>query len=74
MGFLPKIAAEAAGLASLDFGPIITALTNSVTPANIITLVASIVAFGIPFVFMWFGMRKVIKIFRSAVMGGRITV
>lgn len=65
---------SATGLASLDFGPIITALTNSVTPANIITLVASIVAFGIPFVFMWFGMRKVIKIFRSAVMGGRITV
>ncbi len=62
------------GLASLDFSPIITALTSAVTPAQIITLVASIVAFGIPFVFMWFGMRKVIKIFRSAVMGGRITV
>lgn len=62
------------GLGSLDFGPIITALTSAVTPANIISLVASIVAFGIPFVFMWFGMRKVIKIFRSAVMGGRITV
>ena len=64
----------AKGLASLDFSPIIDALTSSVTPANIITLVASIVAFGIPFVFMWFGMRKVIKIFRSAVMGGKITV
>ena len=62
------------GLGTLDFSPIITALTSAVTPAQIITLVASIVAFGIPFVFMWFGMRKVIKIFRSAVMGGRITV
>lgn len=62
------------GLAALDFSPIVTALTSAVTPAQIITLVASIVAFGIPFVFMWFGMRKVIKIFRSAVMGGRITV
>lgn len=62
------------GMASLDFSPIITALTSAVTPANIISLVASIVAFGIPFVFMWFGMRKVLKIFRSAVMGGRITV
>ena len=59
---------------SLDFQPIITALTSAVTPADIITLVASIVAFGIPFILMWFGMRKVIKIFRSAVMGGRITV
>lgn len=66
--------AAATGLASLDFSPIITALTSAVTPAQIITLVASIVAFGIPFVFMWFGMRKVIKIFRSAVMGGKITV
>lgn len=59
---------------TLDFSPVITALTSAVTPAQIISLVASIVAFGIPFVFMWFGMRKVIKIFRSAVMGGRITV
>lgn len=64
----------ATGLAALDFSPIVTALTSAVTPAQIITLVASIVAFGIPFVFMWFGMRKVVKIFRSAVMGGRITV
>lgn len=59
---------------TLDFSPVITALTTAVTPGQIITLVASIVAFGIPFVFMWFGMRKVVKIFRSAVMGGRITV
>lgn len=58
----------------LDFSPVITSLTTAVTPAQIITLVSSIIAFGIPFVFMWFGMRKVIKIFRSAVMGGRITV
>lgn len=59
---------------TLDFSPVITSLTTAVTPAQIITLVSSIIAFGIPFVFMWFGMRKVIKIFRSAVMGGRITV
>ena len=62
------------GMADLNFTPVITALTSAVTPTQIISLVASIVAFGIPFVFMWFGMRKVIKIFRSAVMGGRITV
>ena len=64
----------ATGLASLDFSPVITALTSSVTPANIITLLASVIAFGIPFVFMWFGIRKVIKIFRNAVMGGSIVV
>ncbi len=62
------------GLAGLDFSPIITALTSAVTPAQIISLLASVVAFGIPFVFMWFGIRKVIKIFRNAVMGGSIVV
>ena len=64
----------ATGLAGLDFEPVISALTNAVTPAQIITLLASVIAFGIPFVFMWFGIRKVIKIFRSAVMGGSIVV
>lgn len=62
------------GLGTLDFGPVITALTSAVTPAQIISLLASVIAFGIPFVFMWFGIRKVIKIFRSAVMGGSIVV
>ena len=61
-------------MSDLDFSPVITALTTAVTPTQIITLVSSVIAFGIPFVFMWFGLRKVIKIFRSAVMGGHITV
>lgn len=65
---------EVVSMADLDFSPVITALTTAVTPTQIITLLASVIAFGIPFVFMWFGIRKVIKIFRSAVMGGRITV
>lgn len=62
------------GMAGLDFTPVITALTSAVTPTQIITLVAGLIAFGIVYVFMWFGIRKIVKIFRSAVMGGRITV
>lgn len=58
----------------LDFSPIITSLTGAVTTGDIVGLLAKIIAFGIPFVFMWFGIRKVIKIFKSAVMGGKIVV
>ncbi len=61
-------------IASLDLSPVTEALTSSVTPGDIITLLASIITFGLPFIFMWFAIRKVIKIFRSAVMGGHITV
>lgn len=65
---------EVASMADLDFDPVIIALTSAVTPTQIITLLAGLIAFGIVYVFMWFGVRKVVKIFRSAVMGGRITV
>lgn len=65
---------EVVSMADLDFDPVITALTSAVTPTQIITLLAGLIAFGIVYVFMWFGVRKVVKIFRSAVMGGRITV
>jgi hypothetical protein len=61
-------------IANIDLSPVITALTSAITPAQIINLLASIVAFGLPFVLMWFGVRKVIKIFKSAVMKGKITV
>ena len=62
------------GMGELDFNPVINALTSAVTPTQIITLIAGLIAFGIVYVFMWFGIRKIVKIFRSAVMGGRITV
>lgn len=61
-------------IANIDLSPVTTALTSAITPAQIIGLLASIVGFGLPFVLMWFGVRKVIKIFKSAVMKGKITV
>ena len=71
---MENVVEEVVGMAELDFSPVVTALTSAVTPTQIITLLGSIIACGIVYVFMWFGVRKVIKIFRSAVMGGRITV
>lgn len=59
---------------TLDFDPVITSLTGAVTPTQILALLASIIAVGIPFVMMWFGVRKIVKIFKSAVMKGKITV
>lgn len=58
----------------IDFSPVTTALTSAVTPADILSLLGNIIGFGIPFVLMWFGVRKVVKIFKSAVMKGKITV
>ena len=53
--------------------PLSTALTSSITPAQIVDLLASIIGVGMTFVLMWFGVRKLISIFRKAVTKGKIS-
>lgn len=53
--------------------PLSTALTSSITPAEIVALLASIIGVGMTFVLMWFGVRKLISIFRKAVTKGKIS-
>lgn len=53
--------------------PITTALTSSITPAQIVAILASIVGVGMSFVLMWFGVRKLISIFKKAVTKGKIS-
>ena len=53
--------------------PLKTALTSSITPAEIVTVLASIIGVGMTFVLMWFGVRTLISIFRKAVTKGKIS-
>lgn len=53
--------------------PVSTALTTSITPAQIVTILAGIIGVGMTFVLMWFGVRKLISIFRKAVTKGKIS-
>lgn len=54
--------------------PLQDALTGSITPAQIVTVLAGIIGVGMAFVLMWFGVRKLISIFRKAVTKGKISV
>lgn len=54
--------------------PLQTALTSSITPAQIVAVLAGIIGVGMTFVLMWFGIRKLISIFRKAVTKGKISV
>lgn len=65
---------ENAASNALDFSAISTALTTAVTPAQIITIIAGIIGVGMTFVLMWFGIRKLVSIFRKAVTKGKISV
>ena len=52
--------------------PLSDALVASITPTQLITILASIVGVGMAFVLMWFGARKLKQIFTNAVTKGKI--
>lgn len=54
--------------------PLQTALVSSITPAQIVTVLAAIIGVGMAFVLMWFGVRKLVSIFKKAVTKGKISV
>lgn len=54
--------------------PLQEALVSSITPAQIVAVLAAMVGVGMTFVLMWFGVRKLISIFRKAVTKGKISV
>lgn len=58
--------------ASLDFTPITGALTEAVTPSDIIAVIAKVIVIGIPFVIAWFGFRFLWSKFRGAVTRGKM--
>lgn len=54
--------------------PLMDSLVSSITPAQIIGVLASIIGVGMTFVLMWFGARKLVSIFKKAVTKGKISV
>lgn len=54
--------------------PLQTALVASITPGQIVTVLASMIGVGMAFVLMWFGVRKLVSIFKKAVTKGKISV
>lgn len=64
---------EGAGNA-IDFTAYITALTSTITPAQVLTVLASVVGVGMVFFLMWLGVRKATRGFTTAVATGRIRI
>ena len=58
--------------ANIDFTGFITALTGAITPAQVLTILASVVGVGFTFFLMWLGVRKAISSFTTAVAKGKI--
>lgn len=62
------------GAATIDFSAFITALTSSITAAEVLTVLASVVGVGMTFFLMWLGVKKAVRSFTTAVSTGRIRI
>lgn len=59
---------------AINYDGFITALTGSITPAEVLTVLASVVGVGMTFFLMWLGVRKAVRAFTSAVASGKIRI
>ena len=59
---------------AIDFSSYITALTATITPAQVLTVLGSVVGVGMVFFLMWLGVRKATRGFTTAVATGRIRI
>lgn len=63
-----------AAVSSIDFSAFKTALVGTITPAQVLTVLASVVGVGMTFFLMWLGVKKLVRGFTSAVQNGRIRI
>lgn len=61
-------------VSTIDFSGYITALTGSITVAQVLTVLSSVVGVGMIFFLMWLGVRKATRGFTTAVSTGRIRI
>lgn len=57
-----------------EISGVLTAVTSSITVANVVLLLASAIGAGITFVLAWFGIRKLIQVIMSAFRNGKLSV
>lgn len=57
-----------------DWATIITGVTSNFSTSNIVTVLASVVASGIVFVFLWWGIRLAFRSIMGAVKNGSLSI
>lgn len=57
-----------------DWASIITSVTSNFSTTNIVSVLASVVAAGIVFVFLWWGIRLAFRSIMGAVKNGTLSI
>ena len=57
-----------------DVAPILTAVTDVISTSNIIQILVIVVGACVGFVFMWWGVRKLVSAVMSAFRKGKLSI
>lgn len=57
-----------------DFSSVISEITSQISVSTVVAVLASAAAIAVGFVFMWWGLRKVVRMIMSAVRKGKMSV
>lgn len=69
------LATESSGVVKpTDWANVITGVTGQFSVANIVAVIASVVAAGIGFVFLWWGVRIAFRSIMGAVKNGTLSI
>lgn len=65
---------ETTVVSSDDFKPVLDALTSQISITTVVGIIAAVVAAGIGFVFLWWGIRKVFGAVMKAFKGRGLSI
>lgn len=57
-----------------DWSSVLTPLTAQISPSSVVAAIATFIAAGIGLVFMWWGVRKLVRTVMSAFRKGKLSV
>lgn len=66
--------APAQAIGAADFTPLKTALLGTVTPGQLIAVIAGVVGVGMTFFLVWLGIRKLLHAFQNSVENGHLSI
>lgn len=69
MGFL----AESSAIGWSDLSSVLTAITGQISVTTVIAVIAGAIGAAIGLVFMWWGLRKLIRVIMGAFRKGRLS-
>lgn len=71
----PAWASESSSAVGPDsWAPVLQALTGQISVTTVVAVIAACIAAGIGLVFMWFGVRKLVRTLMNALRKGKMSV